>query len=131
MNTPKNKPAPMPAPCGRAALPNPDTGGTDLTVIPGIGANMARHLNNIGIFHVEDLVGKDPEELYQKNCVKKGYQDDRCVLYVFRCAVYFAENRERETEKLKWWYWKDREYPETVSLGGIRDGVGVSDCPAD
>ena len=92
---------------------------------------MARHLNNIGIFHVEDLVGKDPEELYQKNCVKKGYQDDRCVLYVFRCAVYFAENRERETEKLKWWYWKDREYPETVSLGGIRDGVGVSDCPAD
>ena len=33
---------------------------------------------------------------------------DRCVLYVFQCAVYFAETREaeREPEKLKWWSWK-------------------------
>ncbi len=86
--------------------------GTDLKQIPGVGANMAQHLNNIGILWVEDLVGKDPEELYQKNCLKKGYQDDKCVLYVFRCAVYFAEHKEREAEKLKWWYWKDKEYPE-------------------
>ena len=42
----------------------------------------------------------------------KGYQDDRCVLYVFRCAVYYAEHEERDAEKCKWWYWKDKDYPE-------------------
>jgi hypothetical protein len=46
------------------------------------------------------------------DCMKKGFQDDRCVLYVFRCAVYFAEHEQHEPEKLKWWYWKDKDYPE-------------------
>jgi len=32
---------------------------------------------------------------------------DRCVLYVYRLAVYFAENETHEPEKLKWWNWKD------------------------
>lgn len=42
----------------------------------------------------------------------KGFQDDRCVLYVFRCAVYYAEQEQHDPEKLKWWYWKDKDYPE-------------------
>ena len=84
----------------------------DLTQIPGIGENMEHHLNNIGIRCIADLKGKDPEELYHQNCLKKGYRDDRCVLYVFRCAVYYAEHEQREPEKLKWWYWKDKEYPQ-------------------
>ena len=62
---------------------------SDLKKIPGVGANMEQHLRNIGIHHISDLRGKDPEELYRLDCVKKGFQDDRCVLYVFRCAVYF------------------------------------------
>ncbi len=82
---------------------------SDLQKIPGVGANMEQHLQNIGIRCIADLVGKDPEELYRMDCLKKGFQDDRCVLYVFRCAVYFAENKEHEPEKLKWWYWKDKE----------------------
>ncbi len=85
---------------------------SDLQKIPGIGANMERHLHNIGIHCIADLKGKDPEELYQKDCLQKGFQDDRCVLYVYRCAVYFAEHEEHDREKLKWWYWKDKEYPE-------------------
>lgn len=88
---------------------NPDS---DLKRIPGVGANMERHMHNIGIRCVADLVGKNPEELYHLDCLKKGFRDDRCVLYVFRCAVYFAEHDKREPEKLKWWYWKDKEYPE-------------------
>jgi len=28
------------------------------------------------------------------------------LLYVFRCAVYFAENKNPDPEKLKWWNWK-------------------------
>lgn len=89
-----------------------DKPSSDLQSIPGIGANMERHLQNIGVQCVNDLVGKNPEELYHLDCLKKGFQDDLCVLYVFRCAVYFAEHKEREPEKLKWWYWKDKEYPE-------------------
>ena len=37
---------------------------SDLKKIPGIGANMERHLQNIGIRCVADLKGKSPEELY-------------------------------------------------------------------
>jgi SAM-dependent methyltransferase len=35
---------------------------------------------------------------------------DRCLLYSFRCAVYYAQTEEelREPEKLKWWNWKDK-----------------------
>ncbi len=83
---------------------------SDLKIIPGIGENIEKHLRNIGIETVEDLKGKDPEELYLKDCMFKGFQEDRCILYVFRLAVYYAENEKHEPEKLKWWYWKDKEY---------------------
>ena len=85
---------------------------SDLKKIPSVGANMEKHLHNIGIRCIADLRGKSPEELYHLDCLKKGFQDDRFVLYVFRCAVYFAEHEQHEPEKLKWWYWKDKEYPE-------------------
>ena len=42
----------------------------------------------------------------------KGFQEDKCQLYLFRMAIYYAENTVWEEEKLKWWYWKDKEYPE-------------------
>lgn len=83
---------------------------SDLKTIPGIGENIEKHLHHIGIETVEDLRGKDPEELYLKDCLFKGFQEDRCLLYVFRLAVYYAEHETHEPEKLKWWYWKDKEY---------------------
>lgn len=58
-----------------------------------------------------DLRGKDPEELYLRDCLRKGFQEDRCQLYLFRLAVYFAEEEVHDPEKLRWWYWKDKEYP--------------------
>lgn len=79
----------------------------DLKNIPGVGKNMEQHFFNIGIFTIDDLIGKNPEELFLKDCSVKGFQDDRCVLYVFRLAVYYANNSVREPEKLKWWNWKD------------------------
>lgn len=74
----------------------------DLKNIPGVGKNMEQHFFNIGIFTIDDLIGKNPEELFLKDCSVKGFQDDRCVLYVFRLAVYYANNSVREPEKLKW-----------------------------
>lgn len=83
---------------------------TDLLTIPYIGKNTKEDLINIGITCVEDLKGKDPEDLYLQDCLLKKYQEDRCQLYMFRMAVYYAENEIKDEEKLKWWYWKDKEY---------------------
>ena len=41
-----------------------------------------------------------------------GVMEQLGALYVWRAAVYYAEHELREPEKLKWWYWKDRAYPE-------------------
>lgn len=81
-----------------------------LTIIPGVGKSIATDLYNIGITHVDDLKGKDPQVLYVKSNQFAGCIQDRCLLYVFRCAVYFAETppRRQDGEKLKWWNWKDK-----------------------
>lgn len=78
-----------------------------LTVIPGVGGSIAKYLQEIGIRSVPDLKKKDPEKLYQMSNERAGKTQDRCLLYVFRCAVYYAEGG-RDPEKLKWWNWKDR-----------------------
>jgi hypothetical protein len=81
----------------------------ELTIIPGVGKSLAADLWNIGITSIAELKGKDPEILYDQSNAFAGAVQDRCVLYVFRCAVYFADTpkEEREAEKLKWWNWKD------------------------
>jgi hypothetical protein len=77
-----------------------------LTVIPGVGKSIAQDLRIIGIHAVNDLKGKNPEQLYQLSNQAAGTVQDRCLLYVFRCAVYYAEGGHHD-EKLKWWNWKD------------------------
>ncbi|MBI5971001.1 MAG: helix-hairpin-helix domain-containing protein [Deltaproteobacteria bacterium] len=81
----------------------------DLQQIPGVGPRIAALLKSIGIRKTADLKGKDPERLYQQLCRRFGTPVDRCVLYVFRCAVYFASNKNHKTELLKWWNWKDKK----------------------
>lgn len=77
-----------------------------LREIPGVGAATAADLRALGVERVEDLVGRDPEELYARLCVLQGGHSDRCNLYVYRCANYFAEGG-RERRLLDWWVWKD------------------------
>ena len=86
-------------------LPNPQS----LQQIPGIGKKMEADLIKLGVNTVNDLKGENPEQLYDKLCKKVGTKIDRCVLYVFRCAVYFAETKNPEPELLKWWNWKDKK----------------------
>lgn len=82
-----------------------------LEEIPGVGRRTAAVMESLGIRRVSDLRGRDPEELYLRECLMKGYREDRCALYVWRAAVYYAEQKSPDPEKLKWWYWKDRPYP--------------------
>ena len=79
----------------------------DLQTIPGVGKNMAAHLNALGIKRVDDLKGKDPEALYEQECLMQGCTVDRCVLYVYRLAVAWAEGRVETPEQRSWWNWKD------------------------
>lgn len=78
----------------------------ELMVIPGVGKSIAADLLQIGIHQVADLENRDPEELYRLTNQEAGIIQDRCLLYVFRCAVYYA-NGGRNPEQLKWWNWKD------------------------
>jgi len=93
----------------KKTLTNKEISIKDLRQIPGVGPSLALDLWNIGIQSVSQLKNKDPEELYILSNQYAGCIQDRCVLYVFRCAVYYAntELSDLESEKLKWWKWKD------------------------
>lgn len=78
----------------------------ELQIIPGVGKSIAQDLLNIGITKVSDLKKKNPEKLYQQMNAYYGVKQDICLLYVMRCAVYFASHKKHEPEKLKWWNWR-------------------------
>ncbi|MFS8158644.1 MAG: helix-hairpin-helix domain-containing protein [Candidatus Roizmanbacteria bacterium] len=78
-----------------------------LQIIPGVGKSIAEDLISLNVLSVSDLIGKDPQKLYDDLCVIQQQKIDRCMLYVMRCAVYFATEKTHDPEKLKWWNWKD------------------------
>lgn len=77
--------------------------------IPGVGPKCAQDLWDLGCRGLNDVARRDPREMYEALCALAGCHVDRCMLYVFRLAVYFArtEPEDRLPEKLKWWNWKD------------------------
>jgi len=83
----------------------------ELMEIPGVGKSIATDLLRIGIKRVADLKGKSPQALYDESNALAGVVQDRCLLYTFRCAVYYANTagKKRDPEKLKWWNWKDKK----------------------
>ena len=83
-----------------------DNNKSGFKVIPGVGKAMEQDFIRLGYRCVDDLKGQDPEKMYEKMCEIEGCKVDRCVLYVYRLAVYFAENDKYDPEKLKWWNWK-------------------------
>ena len=91
----------------------------ELQTIPGVGPALARDLRLLGLEKVADLRGRDPEQLYVELEARVGHHVDRCVLYVFRSSVYFAEQPQPEPELTKWWSWKD---------GGLAERRGLLSC---
>ncbi|MFZ2285721.1 MAG: helix-hairpin-helix domain-containing protein [Bacteroidales bacterium] len=79
-----------------------------LEAVPGIGKSPAKDLRDLGIRKVTDLKGREPETMYNELCHRRGARQDRCVRYVFRSAVYFAETDNPDSDLVKWWNWKDR-----------------------
>ena len=79
----------------------------ELQEIPGVGPSISEDLRSLGIRKVADLRDKDPKRLYERLNKLTGTRQDPCVLYTFRCAVYYASHSRHDPEKLKWWNWKD------------------------
>lgn len=63
-----------------------------LADIPGIGNSIASDLRAIGIHRIDDLVGKDPELLYELSSNYVGSIQDRCLL-VFSAVPYTMRKR--------------------------------------
>ncbi|MBP7806285.1 pathogenicity locus [Candidatus Gracilibacteria bacterium] len=80
--------------------------------IPGIGKIIARDLAEMGFTKVEDLQGRTADELYDLHNKFRGSVQDPCLLYTYRCVVYYVNTppEKRDPELLKWWNWKDRKY---------------------
>jgi hypothetical protein len=95
-----------------------------LQEIPGVGPSLARDLRDLGYERVEDLVGEDPDGMYARLVHVRGVRQDPCVLYVFRCAVYFASAPEPDPQLLKWWAWKGRDLPVEMSPGALPPSGG-------
>ncbi len=56
----------------------------ELEQIPGVGKTIAQYIQNIGIHSIDDLKGRQAEQLYDRLCEFKASPVDRCMLYVFR-----------------------------------------------
>ena len=80
----------------------------ELEVIPGVGPSIAADLRSLGFRNVGQLRDQDPEAMYERLMQKVGAHVDRCVLYVFRTAVYYASHKTHDPRMLKWWSWKDK-----------------------
>ena len=79
-----------------------------LQEIPGVGPSIARDLWSLGITKVADLKNKNPQKLYDDLCALTNTRMDRCLLYVFRCAVYYASETDHDPKLLDWWAWKNK-----------------------
>lgn len=95
---------------GRTSQDSRKLASARLQAIPGVGPAMAEDLLRLGFESPEELAGQDPEELYRRMTILSGGSLDRCVLYVFRLAVWWAGGgpaRDPDPERLKWWNWSD------------------------
>ncbi|MDH3495562.1 MAG: helix-hairpin-helix domain-containing protein [Gemmatimonadota bacterium] len=84
------------------------TNDNEMRRIPGIGPSLARDLHALGVHSLRMLARRTPERLYDRLNRLRGVRQDPCVLYAFRCAVYFARTPRPQPKLLKWWAWKDR-----------------------
>ena len=72
---------------------------TVLEAIPNVGASIARDLRSIGIEQPQDLIGRNPQSLYQALCDLTRSRQDPCVLDTFISAVRFMEGAPARP----WW----------------------------
>jgi hypothetical protein len=94
----------------------------ELQRMPNIGASTALDLWDLGIRKQDDLKRRDPQAMYDELMAQRGAYIDRCQLYVFRAAVYYAETSQPAPELVQWWKWSDK----ALLARGIPAGLAPS-----
>ena len=64
---------------------------SELDKLPNIGKAIKADLLLIGIEHPQELIGKDPFQLYETLCHITDKHQDPCVIDVFMSAIDFME----------------------------------------
>ncbi len=75
--------------------------------LPNVGPQTEQALLAMGHTSIESLKGKNANDLYQEECRLRGCSIDRCQLYLYRALEYYINTENPDTDKCKWWYWKD------------------------
>lgn len=88
-------------PADRAA-----TASDALTTIPNVGPATAEDLHRLGIDAPADLVGEDPDALYERLTALDGRPHDVCTRDVFAAAIAYATDG---TERPWWAYSRERK----------------------
>ncbi len=77
-----------------------------LTDLPNIGKASAGDLKLLGIEKPDDLLGKDPYDMYEQLCRLTGERHDPCVIDVFISVTRFVQGEEPKP----WWaYTQERK----------------------
>jgi hypothetical protein len=67
-----------------------DAASSALTAIPNVGPAIARKLRSLDVEGLDDLRGRDAEELFERLCAIDGRRHDPCLLDTFTAAVDYA-----------------------------------------
>jgi hypothetical protein len=70
-----------------------------LRAIPNVGPVIASDLIRLGITRLEDLAGRDPDDMYDALCALYGRRHDPCMRDVFAAVVAYANGEEARP----WW----------------------------
>jgi hypothetical protein len=84
---------------GSMAAMRADRDMTRLEDIPNVGPAIAADLRLVGVDHPDDLLGRDPYELYELLNEATGIRHDPCVLDTFIAAVRFVDGGPA----MPWW----------------------------
>jgi hypothetical protein len=82
----------------------------ELQRMPNVGPSIAIDLWDLGIREQADLKRRDPQQMFEQLRDMRGGTMDRCMLYVFRAAVYYAKTpaAKQDPERIAWWKWSDK-----------------------
>jgi hypothetical protein len=95
-----------------------------LEQIPNIGQSVADDLRSIGIKTPRDLIGRNPQQLYDRLCRRT--RQDPCVLDTFTSAVRFMEGAPARP----WWhYTPERKRKASAKLRRGSDGHVICETP--
>ena len=70
-----------------------------LRAIPNVGPAIAGDLIRLGITRLEDMAGRDPDNLYDALCDLDARRHDPCLRDVFAAVVAYANGEEARP----WW----------------------------